>query len=195
MKKVINGILVLAIIGTLLFEVRLLTLAQDEVSPDEAVEETPETPESDVGSKCVTQLRDFMLVKEVEFGQEMNQHFRSPKPTSELLPFAIERFREFRADARVEMVKFLPHAQTITAAQSERTQCEKALREHFQIMKDLLRQHIVGNAHAKKSTRFLDKYKQINEKLERLNFTIAQTYGYFAALSQKLPCYASKCVK
>lgn len=186
MTKIVNSLLLLVIIGTLLFEAHLLTKAQDAAA---------EIPSSDVGSICVTQLRDYLIPKEVEFGQEMNQHFRSPKPTSELIPFAIERFREFRADARAEMVKFLPHGQTITAAQAERSQCDKALREHFQIVKDLLRQHIVSNAHAKKSTRLLDKYKQINEKLERLNFTIAQTYGYFAALSQKLPCYASKCVK
>lgn len=181
--KIVNTLLIFTIIGTLLFEAHILTQAQD----------TP--PSTDIGTKCVTQLRDYLVLQEVEFGQFINEHFRSPKPTSELVPTAIEKFREFRADAKAQMVKYLPHEQIVGAAIRERTQCEDAMQEHFRIMTDVLRQHMISNAYAKKSTRLLDKYKQINSKLEKLNFTIAQTYGYFAALSQKLPCYATKCNK
>lgn len=195
--KIVNILLVFVIIGTLLFEAQILTQAQDAPAAEDAgtADEEPETPATDIGTKCVTQLRDYLVIQEVEFGQFINEHFRSPKPTSELVPTAIEKFREFRADAKAEMVRYLPHAQTAGAAIQERTQCKDAMEEHFAIMMDVLRQHMISNAYAKKSTRLLDKYKQINGKLEKLNFTIAQTYGYFAALSQKLPCYATKCNK
>jgi iron-sulfur cluster repair protein YtfE (RIC family) len=189
MKKIINTILVLIILGTLLFEAHLLTQAQEgEAGGGDA-------PAAEVSNNCATQLREYFIPQQAEFGTFINEHFRSPKPTSELIPTAIEKFREFRTKARAQMLNYLPHGQTITAAQAEQPQCKKVLQENYEIMAKLLHEHIMANAYAKKTTRLLNKYKQINEKLEKLNFTIAQTYGYFAALSQKLPCYASKCVK
>lgn len=195
--KIVNILLVFVIIGMLLFEAQILTQAQDAPAAEDAgtADEEPPIPQTDIGTKCVTQLRDYLVIQEVEFGQFINEHFRSPKPTSELVPTAIEKFREFRAEAKAEMVRYLPHEQIAGAAIQERTLCKDAMEKHFAIMMNVLRQHMISNAYAKKSTRLLDKYKQINGKLEKLNFTIAQTYGYFAALSQKLPCYASKCVK
>lgn len=179
--KIVNIILAFLIIGTLLFEAHLLTRAQEGEAGAEA------------GKMCAEALEDYLAEQETEFGAFINEHFRSPRPTSELIPTAIEKFREFRKKAKARAI-VAPHGQTTTAAAAE-TQCPDILKKHFEILTNLLREHILTNAYAKKSTRLIDKYKQINEKLEKLNFTIAQTYGYFAALSQKLPCYASKCNK
>jgi hypothetical protein len=196
--KFINALLILAILGVLTLEVKLLFVqAQDAPVGDDAAvgDEADETPEKDVGGKCAQQIKNFMAVQKVEFGDFINKHFQSAKPTSELIPAAIEKYRGYREEVRIKIKNFIPEGGKVaTVANTERAGCEKAVEEDFALMKDLIRQHILENAYAKKSTRFIDKYKEINEKLERLNFTIAQMYGYFAALSQKLPCYADKCV-
>lgn len=150
----------------------------------------------DEGSKCLRALQTFAHQKHIEFGQFINTHFRSEKPTSELIPTAIERYRLYKKEIREHIAKFFPQDKTLsTAALQERPQCERAAEEDFKIIKELLYQHITENAYSKKSTRLLDTYKRINTGLEKLNFTIAQMYGYFSALSQKLPCYATKCVR
>ncbi len=197
--KFINVILILAILGVLTLEGRLLlTQAQDAPAGDAAAAdeegEAPPTPEKDAGGECSAQIDNYMIVRKIEFGQFMNDHFQANKPTSELIPGAIEKYREYRADVLNKIATFVPKGGKLAdVANAERESCKKAAKDDFQFMSDLIRQHIIENAYAKKSTRLLDKYKVINDKLEKLNFTIAQTYGYFAALAQKLPCYAKKC--
>lgn len=210
--RLVNAVFIFAIIISLAVEVvtiaRVITTPQvsalEEAVPAPAGEEEvapaePTADEKESEKKCVNELKNFMADKQVEFGEFINQHFRSGKPTSELLPTAIEKYRQYRAEARSEAQKLMNESatgkRTAQAAIKEAPACAKAVEEDFMIMKELLKQHIASNAYAKKSTKLLDRYKLLNSKLGDLNFTIAQTYGYFAALSQKLPCYATKCVK
>lgn len=208
--KLINGLLIFGIIISLAVEIvfvaRIVMTPQvsaQEEAPDAQPAEEEATAEDanavEAEKKCANEIKVFMVGKQIEFGQAINQHFRSDKPTSELIPAAIEMYRQYRVDVREKMQKLSGQTatskKTFESATSEKPACEKAVEEDFAIMKDLLRQHISTNAYVKKSTRLIDQYKILNSKLRELNFTIAQTYGYFAALSQKLPCYAIKCVK
>lgn len=197
-------IFVLALEAVLL--VRFITSLPASAHPaDEAAEEVGAEAEAEAevpdlaleeGNKCVEMMNDFITDKQIEFGKFMNTHFQSSKPTSELIPGAIERYRQYRADIRAQIDGFFPANKVpLDVAAREKPTCERAAEEDFEIIKDMIRQHILSNAYAKKSTRLIDKYKLINEKLGRLNFSIAQMYGYFGALSQKLPCYADKCLK
>lgn len=184
MKHRINIALLLSSLMLLIFGVQLLTQAQGApaaLTPDDL--------------KCINQMKDYMADKKDEFGAFINEHFRSEKPTSELIPAAVFRFRQYREEVRKRIAEFLPaNRAEASAALSERA-CQTIVDQDFIAMKSLLRAHILSNAYAKKSTRLIDKYKEINGKLQKLNFTIAQMYGYFASFSQKLPCYATKCVK
>ena len=213
--RFINAGLIFLIFGTLFFEVHLLTLAQevdsgtaDSGSPadspaDSSTADAPVTEDTplagDVSSKCVQQLTKFAAEKQVEFGDFINTHFRSAKPTSELIPTAIERYRQYRNEIRGEIARILDaekkDGKDPQVVLSETSACESVVKENFAVMKDMLRQHITENAYAKKTTRLMDKLKGINEKLGKLNGTISQTYGYFGAFSQKLPCYAKQCIK
>ena len=210
--KWVNGFLIFGIIISLAIEIvfvaRFVTTppvsAQEEAVPapaggEEPAPAEPTANEKELEKKCVNELKNFMADKQVEFGEFINQHFRSDKPTSELLPSAIEKYRQYRAEVREKAGKLMKDSAlgklTAEAAAKEAPACAKAVEEDFTIMKELLKQHVANNAYAKKSTRLLDQYKFLNSRLGELNFTIAQTYGYFAALSQKLPCYATKCVK
>lgn len=228
MKRFINFILVGAIIGVLLFEVVLLTRAQegesadapatetatdsgapaadttpaaDAPAADTSAAETPTEPEFnlDVSSKCVESIKKFMAVKQVEFGDFINTHFRSAKPTSELIPTAIERYRQYRTEIRGEIARIISaekkDKKDPQVVVNETAACEAAVKEDFDVMKQMIREHIMGNAYAKKTTRLADKLKSINEKLGVLNSTIGQMYGYFGGFSQKLSCYAKQCIK
>lgn len=204
--KWVNGFLVFAIIFSLAVEVvmvtrvistpQVLAVIPGEEAPAQA---EPTANEKELEKKCVNELKNFMADKQVEFGEFINQNFRSEKPTSELLPKALEKYRQYRAEVREKAQTLMKDSAlgklTADAAAKEAPACAKAVEEDFTIMKELLKQHVANNAYAKKSTRLLDQYKFLNSRLGELNFTIAQTYGYFAALSQKLPCYATKCVK
>lgn len=208
--KWINAAVVLAIIVSLAVEVVLVARvistpqvsALGEEAPDAPAEEEATAEDAnavEAEKKCANEIKVFMVGKQIEFGEFINQHFRSDKPTSQLIPAAIARYSQYRAEVRAKMKELSKQSstskKTFESATVEKPACEKAVEEDFAIMRDLLRQHISTNAYAKKSTRLIDQYKILNSKLRELNFTIAQTYGYFAALSQKLPCYAIKCVK
>ena len=194
----LNWTFLLAAAAAIILEAYLLAFAQPDVAPADApaVVDAAEEEAALEQSVCAKQLKGFLAEKRVEFGQFLNTHFRSSKPTSELTAPVIELFRQYRSEAQKKVDGFLPlKGATGAQAATETKACEQAMKDDFTVMKELIRNHILENAYAKKSTRMLDKYKEINSKLEKLNFTIAQMYGNFAALSQKLPCYATKCVK
>ncbi len=203
--RIINVILIILIAAVWMLEAHILTQAQEGAAAPSAAEPAGEeaadeierrVEEIDIAGRCVTRMKDFMAVKSVEFGEFINLHFRSGSSTSELIPSAIERYRAYRKEIMGEMNRMAPvSSQTASAAMNERPPCEKAVKTELALMKQLLSQHISENAYAKKSTRLIDKYKNINKKLEELSFTIAQMYGYFGALSGRLPCYATGCIK
>ncbi len=148
------------------------------------------TVSSDDRSTCADTIKNTLESERTKFSQFITTHFQSGKPTSELIPTAVERFRQYRATIRDRLDNFLPQG-NVTEAQ--RTGCIAAVTEDFVLMKELLRQHILANAYAKKTTGLMNTYKAINDKLQKLNFTVAQTYGYFSGLAQRVPCYATQC--
>lgn len=192
LTKILNVTLVILIAAVWMLEAHILTQAQEGAASE--VERRVE--ELDIAGRCVTHMKDFMAVKSAEFGEFINLHFRSGSSTSELIPTAIERYRAYRKEVISEMNRMAPvRGQTASAAMNERPPCEKAVKIELALMQQMLSQHISENAYAKKSTRLIDKYKNINKKLEELGFTIAQMYGYFGALAERVPCYATGCIK
>ena len=185
--KFLNVFVLGLALGLLVLAFNLFTNAQ---SADTAADAALEP------SKCVVYIKQFAAKRQIEFGTFINSHFRSAKPTSQLISVAVERYRLYRNEITKEMEEFLSADRTpFEIADKERTACSVAVEEDFTIMKEILRQHILDNAYAKKSTLLVDKYKTINEKLQKLNFSLGQLYGYFGTFSQKLPCFATRCSK
>lgn len=199
-KKILNFVLLFSAVFLLLFEVVLFTRAQDEgsVAPSAA----PAAPAFllDQPTQCVTQFTPFFQGKKDEFAEFINTHFQSELPASDLIPAAVEKYRQFRGQGQARIDEIMKSVvskggPSALAANRERAACEKLFQNESLIIKELLRLHIVANAAAKKSTRLLDRYKQLNRKLGQLNSTLAQFYGYFSSLSQRLPCFATQCTK
>lgn len=144
--------------------------------------------------QCLTHMRPIMEQKRQEFALFINEHFKSKDATSQLIPVAVERFRQYRDEVREEIKKFGPvGSRNATVVASENGACRSEMNKEYKMVKELLTNHIQENAYAKKSTRLLDKYKEINEQLNAMNFDVAQMYANFSIFSQKLPCYAREC--
>lgn len=195
--KTINHILIALVFITLFFGAKsLIDVAYGVSKPKPLPSEARPELAADIGTKCTAQMKDYVVIKQLEMADFINTHFQSPKPTGDLIAMAVDEYARIRDDIRKREKEFFPIGKTTSAAAiSEKPACDKYVEENLTAMKEMLRQHIMNNAYAKKSTILVDKYKRINEKLGTLNFTIAQTYGYFSALSQKLPCYAKSCTK
>ncbi len=163
-----------------------------------AADSPPTTMSKDITGEeqlqCATIMRPYMEDKRKEFADFINEHFKSKAPTSELIPVAIERLRQYRDEIRARLNEFGPHdGRNLEVLASESGACRDVVNENYKISKDLLQNHIQENSYAKKSTRLLDKYKEINSQLDKMNFDVAQMYANFSIFSQKLPCYARSC--
>ncbi len=144
--------------------------------------------------QCLTFMRPTMESKRKEFAEFINEHFKSKDPTSDLIPVAVERLRQYRDEVRAEIKKFGPVAnRNATVVAAENGACIAAANKEFKMVKELLQNHIQENSYAKKSTRLLDKYKEINSQLDAMNFDVAQMFANFSIFSQKLPCYTREC--
>ena len=145
-------------------------------------------------AECDISIRSKVDEQAVELAQFIDQHFRNNKDTSILLPTAIERFR-FHTKAMYNLLDntFPVNAERSGDAISRRAACEKIIVDALSIQKEIVRAHVIQNAHAKQTTKLLDSMKETNAKLDGLNFDIAQLYGYMEVFSTKLPCYAKQC--
>lgn len=199
-KKIANILFISSALMLIFTSFSLFTQAQ-EGSDAEAPEESAVAEFSlDKPTQCVSQFRPFFADKQREFAEFINSHFQSDLPATALIPAAVEKYRQFRAEGEERIDEIIQSyiskgGANAQAANSERASCEEVFKNESLIIKDLLRQHMLSNAYAKKTTRLMNKYKEINSQLEKLNFTVAQMYGYFSSLSQRLPCYATQCVK
>lgn len=142
---------------------------------------------------CAMEVQPFAESKTNEFSQFMNQHFSSKKQTSDLIEMSIKKFREYVKTMRLELAKYPPAEKLPQEAVARWSQCEQIINDQIFVAKEILKSLVIKNAHAKKTTKLLDKYKEINSKLDRLNFQMAQMYGYLQTFSQKLPCYVPNC--
>lgn len=183
----INKLIILTALIIFFFSSSLIAVAQSAPAPAFSRDE---------GRKCITAMDVFLETERKEFGEFITTHFRSNLPTSELIPTAIERYRQYRKDVRAQLQKFLPKGGVANSgASTELSSCTQAVQEEFMLISGMIRQHAVENAYAKKTTRLMLAYKNINDGLNKLNFTLAQLFGYFGAFSQKLPCYPTQCTK
>lgn len=210
LKGIINSLLLVMTVVLLVIESQLLSSSSIEEIFAQAPENQPaanqqapnqlkpslldEEVRREEELQCVSVMRPFMEQKREQFSIFINQHFRSKQPTSVLIPVAIERLRQYRDEVTIKMESFGPiSGKAATVVTREDSACRAVVEEDFGHVKELLQNHILENAYAKKTTRLLDTYKQINEQLGALNFNVAELYANLSTFAQKLPCYAKQC--
>lgn len=187
--KALNAVLILGTLIILIFEAQFLSRAQG-VAPSETAAEQQKP------LQCSMRMLEFIKFKQQEFAEFMNTTFRQPLPTSELISSAIERLRQYRTELENEAKRFAPPASALPGqAIGELKNCASAINAEFKNMAQFVRSHVLETAYAKKTTLLLSKYKEMNEKLSKLNFTIGQMFGYFGSFAQQLTCFATQCTK
>lgn len=199
MKNSLKIIISVGILGALVFTIPGLAQDTPPANPPAdtgtAAAGAPESPKaSDKPNTCIQRLNPIIEEKSAELGQFINQHFQNERKNSELLPVAIDKFREHAKSLRSSIDTYFPREKAVSAeALEERTACQHFIDDALFVEKEILRKHMVATAHAKKTTRLLDAYKEINSKLDKLNFDMAQMYGYMEVFQSKLPCYVAQC--
>lgn len=178
---ILTSILIFIQLGSPIFA------TQHEVPPP------PQVPEPE----CSAEVKNEVREETRQLTEYMTAHFQNNASTSRLLPDAIKRFKLYNTAllnilARLDTIVTGDQATQIGAI---RTSCRKFVHDHLFATKEIFKMHVLANAQGKRATRLVDTYKEINDKLEKLNLQIAQMYGYFLTFSKKLPCYASECVK
>ncbi|MBI2453815.1 hypothetical protein HYV58_01405, partial [Candidatus Peregrinibacteria bacterium] len=107
-KKIVAQALVIA---ALPFLINAVIAAPDVPAPNAAIPNVsaPTAPEAagaakaqseKLDSACVDGLKPYLLKKQLDFAGFMDTHFRSEKPTSELIPAAVKKYAEMRKDGR-----------------------------------------------------------------------------------------------
>lgn len=191
--QIVNAVVVIMTIGLLLFEASFFVSAQN---PPATGGEGVVAPEESSSSRCTVYMYRFLSAKQEELAQFINQTFRGGQPTSELIPLATQRLRQYRSDALKELEKFTPEdSHDFKATIDEKRICKQQVDDDYDTAIQLVRQHVVQTARVKKSMMLLTKYKQINNRLGTLNATIAQMAAYFSTFAQQLSCFATKCSK
>ncbi|MEK7528819.1 MAG: hypothetical protein AAB592_03550 [Patescibacteria group bacterium] len=147
--------------------------------------------------KCRDYMRSFLSPKRKELAQFITTHFQSGESASTLLPDALTMYRLYRTDAYATVEGFfiitpgsVPEFHSI-----DRESCYTFVNDELYVIRETLKSHVVANAKAKRDTALVDKYKEINDKLSKLNFQMAQFQGYLGAFDAAVPCVLEKCVQ
>jgi len=211
--RIANFAIVAAIFGLIVFELSLLSANKKTFSEASVLstvvamaQAEPQAPaasgeasggDADQVSICNERIKAFAEVNRDEFGKFMNTHFAQTKPTSELINEAMEKYREYRQKLKDKVNSYGrdPTTATLKSLNADISGCPQALSVEFELLEAMMREHILKNAYAKKSLLLIKKYESINEKLEKLNFSVADMYANFGRFSQKLPCYTEKCTR
>src|SRR3990167_4477934 len=131
MKKLFsfNAVIILTTILLLVFEVHLLTNAQGAPAQDVPV---AVTKSADINA-CVRRIQGFVVQQQIDFGHFINEHFQSDKPTSELVPVALERLRKYHEEVQREVNRFVNNDKEAPDA-LQRAACKKVADDDFVIM-------------------------------------------------------------
>ena len=143
---------------------------------------------------CNNVIKQNVADKTKAMANFVTQHFKNGSSTTELLPDATERFRQYVRDVKKELADYPVRDKTLgPELLKDRTACEEFVNDQLFMVKALIKSHVKQSAQAKKTTKLLNAFKEINGKLDKLNFDMAQMYANMQTFSQKLPCYANQC--
>ena len=206
----------LVLVITILFSLTSFNISFAD-SPEETLNKFKEQLEKSSTTDCYSNLTAAMDLQLIEFMKFLDETFRSKHSNSSLINIAIARFTEYRLALNDLFAKIPPSFgyDSPTAATDlntedqslqifeknyERTEtiayarCKELMDDYVKKARELMIEHIKNNTAQKKTIMIIEKYESINNKLQDLNFEIAQMYGYFTTFKDKLPWINTKCV-
>jgi len=139
---------------------------------------------------------DFELLKFLTFIESV---YQSKSANSSLTTLAIQGFSEYKTSMRAIINNISP-AQTNSENQNSYMEtilsynnCEEVNSAYIELGKQKMIDHIKANSAKKKAIMLMEKLKSINDRLRKLNSTIAELLGYYGTFKNKFPCFVDKC--
>lgn len=151
---------------------------------------------------CISEIQKYAEPEFENYKQFMEENFKNKAATNDLLDIGLKRYDKFKADiiAYLEL-QFSQHI--ATAAQSQATaaaqlpglaQCQGEAQKYIEDAAKMLQLRAETTSTIKRTSLFVEKYKQINGKLRSLDLDIMKMISNIATFEQKLPCYLKSCV-
>jgi hypothetical protein len=154
-------------------------------------------------AKCLNDLTAYAEPEFENYKTFMEGHFKNKSNTSSLMETAIQRYDQFKLNI-MQKYQQLIGGQLILAINSGASNtlqgdklkdCEQLALKYIDDASKLLQMRASATSNVKKTSIFVEKYKQINNKLGSLDMEIMKMVTNISSFEQKLPCYLKTCVK
>lgn len=160
-------------------------------------------PEIDaqVVNGCVTALTAFADPLFEKYKIFMEDNFKNKSSTSSLLDLGVQRYDRFKTDISAKFNDLIGAQLTLAASTGSPNadqgvglnRCNALALQYVDDASKLLKMRAITTSDVKKASIFVEKYKQINEKLRALNLDVMRMVVNISAFQQKLPCYLKSC--
>lgn len=155
---------------------------------------------------CRQGITEYGDAEFVRYTQFMEDHFKNKSSTASLMLAAIRRYDQFKADItrkyddlvaqQLGQATNFPDKNITVMSQAESIiPCQTKAQQYIIDANKLLEMRAVTTSNIKQSSIFVEKYKQINTKLQALNIDFLKMTQNINAFDKKLPCYVKLCVQ
>lgn len=150
-------------------------------------------------TKCITDLQTFGEPEMVKYRQFMEEHFANKNSTTSLLDKGIDRYVQLENDFRTKYEEIF-QAQVGNSGARNYLQgqyfsaCQQVLDDYLSEGRKLVEMRATTTSTIKKTSVFVEKYKQINAKLREMNLEVLRMSVNISTFEQKLPCYLKNCI-
>ena len=146
-----------------------------------------------IGSKCLTEMRPFILAESLKYQKDINDNFNNKSSTSSLFNLGYERYAKLSATLNKKVRSYLPLENSQIIIESNiLMECQSEVNDALIIAQNQLNYKAEQTSIVKQSTALNDKYKIINDKLAALNTKLMDMKGYLETMAAKVPCYIDK---
>jgi hypothetical protein len=162
-------------------------------------EETTEGASAEAETKCITDLQAFGEKEMVKYRQFMEEHFANKNSTTSLLDTGIDRYTQLENDFRSKYQEIFQEQVGNSGARNYLqgqyfSACQQVLDDYLAEGRKLIEMRATTTSTIKKTSVFVEKYKQINAKLREMNLEVLRMSVNISTFEQKLPCYLKNCI-
>jgi hypothetical protein len=162
---------------------------------------TPQQISEQVVNGCVTTLTAYADPEFEKYKIFMEDNFKNKSTTSSLLDLGVQRYDLFKADIYNRYQDLVGQQIDLAAANGlpsadqgvALNDCNLLALGYVDDAGKLLQMRAITTSNIKKASIFVEKYKQINDKLRALNLDVMRMVVNISAFQQKLPCYLKSC--
>lgn len=151
----------------------------------------------DADLECTKKVAEEGSAFYQDYADFLDQYFKIDAPSSDQVETAMTRYRYYEeaVQSSYESAAKIKGASTISLNQNEFTRCIALRDEKIALGRGLLQAYAMQSAGSKRTFKFVDGLKAINDNMEILAENFYMTFPrMFEKMNSALPCYAKECV-